>query len=235
MRVVIADDQLLIREGLSRMLARCGIEVPASAEDVSGLMGAVDAHRPDAAIIDIRMPPGYASEGLRAAELLQVSQPELAVLILSQYAEPAFAAALLADSPARRGYLLKEHILHADQLVGALYRITAGQTVVDPAVVDVAMQTATIGKRLSELSAREREVLHLLAQGLSDRGICERLTLSPSTVASHIRHIFSKLAIPGSDHDNRRVHAVLVYLNDIAAPAPVPANAHPSRHQAGPR
>jgi len=157
------------------------------------------------------------------------------VLILSQYAEPAFAAALLADSPARRGYLLKENILHTDQLVGALYRITAGQTVVDPAVIDVAMQTATIGNRLSELSTRELEVLHLLAQGLSDRGICEKLVLSPRTVASHVRHIFNKLAIPSSDHDNRRVHAVLVYLNDITAPPPNQPNAVPSSDNAAPR
>jgi DNA-binding NarL/FixJ family response regulator len=218
MRVVIADDQLLIREGLSRMLAGSGIEVPASAGDVSGLLDAVDAHHPDAAIVDIRMPPEFGSEGLRAAERLQVSHPGLAVLILSQYTEPAFAAALLADSPGRRGYLLKERILHADQLVGALYRITAGQTVVDPAVIDAAMRTATTSSRLNGLSARELEVLHLLAQGLTDRGICDRLVLSPRTVASHIRHIFTKLAIPGSDHDNRRVHAVLVYLNDITTP-----------------
>ena len=218
MRVVIADDQLLIREGLTKVLAGCGIHVPASAGTVSGLMDAIDAHHPDAAIVDIRMPPEFASEGLRAAERLQVTHPGLAVLILSQYAEPAFAAALLADSPGRRGYLLKERIFHADQLAGALYRITAGQTVVDPAVIDTAMHTATTGNRLSGLSARELEVLHLLAQGLTDRGICDRLVLSPKTVASHVRHIFAKLAIPGSDHDNRRVHAVLAYLNDITAP-----------------
>jgi DNA-binding NarL/FixJ family response regulator len=220
MRVVIADDQLLIREGLTKVLAGCGIDVPASAGTVSGLMDAIDAHHPDAAIVDIRMPPEFASEGLRAAERLQVTHPELAVLILSQYAEPTYAAALLEDSPGRRGYLLKERIFHADQLVGTLYRITAGQTVVDPAVIDAAMRTATTSNRLSGLSARELEVLHLLAQGLTDRGICDQLVLSPKTVASHVRHIFAKLAIPGSDHDNRRVHAVLVYLNDITAPPP---------------
>jgi DNA-binding NarL/FixJ family response regulator len=228
MQVVIADDQLLIREGLTRMLAGCGIEVLASVGDVSGLIDAVDAHHPDAAIIDIRMPPEFGSEGLRAAERLQVSHPALAVLILSQYAEPSFAAALLAGSPGRRGYLLKERIFHADQLVGALHRITAGQTVVDPAVIDAAMRTATTSSRLNGLSARELEVLHLLAQGLTDRGICDRLVLSPRTVASHIRHIFTKLAIPGTDHDNRRVHAVLAYLNDITAPRPGRTAAFPS-------
>ena len=161
MRVVIADDQLLIREGLTKVLAGCGIDVPASAGTVSGLMDAIDAHHPDAAIVDIRMPPEFASEGLRAAEQLQVTHPELAVLILSQYAEPAYAAALLADSPGRRGYLLKERVFRADQLVGTLYQITAGQTVVDPAVIDAAMHTATTSNRLSGLSARELEVLHL--------------------------------------------------------------------------
>ncbi len=218
MRVVIADDALLIREGLTRVLASCGIEVAGSAGNVSGLLDAIDEHHPDAAIVDIRMPPDFSGEGLRAAERLAVSHPDLAVLILSQYAEPAFAATLLADSPARRGYLLKERVLHPDHLVSALYRIAAGHTVVDPAVIDAAMSTATTNHRLAGLSARELEVLHLLAQGLTDRGICDRLVLSPRTVASHVRHIFTKLALPGGDHDNRRVHAVLIYLNDTAGP-----------------
>lgn len=226
MRAVIADDALLIREGLAKVLVGCGIEVLASVGTVSGLMDAVDALQPDVAIVDIRMPPEFASEGLHAAEQLRVTHPELAVLILSQYTEPAFAAALLANSPARRGYLLKERILHSDQLVGALYRITAGQTVVDPAVIDAAMGSATTKDRLSGLSVRELEVLHLLAQGLTDRGICDRLVLSPRTVASHIRHIFTKLSIPGTEHDNRRVHAVLRYLGSIAAPpsGPTPSS-----------
>ena len=220
MRVVIADDALLIREGLTRILAGCGIEVLAGAGSVSGLLDAIDAHQPDVAIVDIRMPPDFASEGLAAAERLAVTHPELGVLILSQYTEPAFAAALVADSPARRGYLLKERILHPDHLISALYQIAAGHTVVDPAVIDAAMSSATTNNRLSGLSARELEVLHLLAQGLTDRGICDRLVLSPRTVASHVRHIFTKLAIPGSDHDNRRVHAVLIYLNDATAAPP---------------
>jgi DNA-binding NarL/FixJ family response regulator len=214
MRVVIADDALLIREGLTKVLAGCGIDVTAGVGTVGDLLDAIDEHHPDVAIVDIRMPPQFTSEGLHAAEQLKVTHPELAVLILSQYREPAFAAALLADSPGRRGYLLKERILHPDHLVGALYRIAAGHTVVDPAVIDAAMNSATTSNRLAGLSAREREVLHLLAQGLTDRGICDRLVLSPRTVASHIQHIFTKLAIPGGDHDNRRVHAVLTYLNN---------------------
>lgn len=232
MRVVIADDALLIREGLTRVLAGCGIEVLAGAGSVSGLLDAIDAHQPDVAIVDIRMPPEFTSEGLRAAERLAVTHPDLAVLILSQYTEPAFAAALLADSPGRRGYLLKERILHPDHLVSALYRIAAGHTVVDAAVIDAAMSSATTNNRLSGLSARELEVLHLLAQGLTDRGICDQLVLSPRTVASHVRHIFTKLAIPGSDHDNRRVHAVLIYLNNAAVQPPArPADSLPGKNR----
>jgi DNA-binding NarL/FixJ family response regulator len=216
MRVVIADDALLIREGLTRVLAGCGIDVVASAGSVAELLDAVEAHRPDVALVDIRMPPKFASEGLVAAERLAISHPGLAVLVLSQYREPAFAAALLDRSPARRGYLLKERILHPDHLVGALYRVAAGHTVVDPGVIDAAMSSAATSDRLSVLTERELEVLHLLAEGLTDRGICDRLVLSQRTVASHVQHIFSKLAIPGGSHDNRRVHAVLTYLNSTA-------------------
>jgi DNA-binding NarL/FixJ family response regulator len=156
------------------------------------------------------------------AERLRVSHPDLAVLILSQHQEPAFAAAFLADSPRRRGYLLKERILHPDHLVSALYRIAAGHTVVDPAVIDAAMDTAATSNRLAGLSARELQVLHLLAQGLTDRGICDRLVLSLRTVASHIQHIFTKLAIPGGENDNRRVHAVLTYLNNAGTRSGAP-------------
>ena len=213
MRVAIADDALLIREGLTKVLAGCGIDVVAGVASADELLDVIDEHRPDVAIVDIRMPPQFTSEGLRAAERLSVTHPEVAVLVLSQYKEPAYAAALLADSASRRGYLLKERILHPDHLVGALYRIAAGHTVVDPAVIEAAISSAATGHRLSGLSARELQVLHLLAQGLTDRGICDRLVLSHRTVASHIQHIFAKLAIPDSDHDNRRVHAVLTYLS----------------------
>jgi DNA-binding NarL/FixJ family response regulator len=216
MRVVIADDALLIREGLTKILAGCGIDVVAQVGNVAALLAAVDEHRPDVAIVDIRMPPSFKDEGLRAADQLQVTHPALAVLILSQYREPAFAAALLANAPEGRGYLLKERIVHHDHLIGAMYRIAAGQTVVDPAVIDAAMDGVAARHRLSELSRRELEVLHLLAEGLTDRGICDRLVLSPRTVASHVQHIFAKLAIPDGDHDNRRVRAVLTYLNCAA-------------------
>ena len=213
MRVALADDALLVREGLARILSALGIEVTASAADIDELLHAVDRDPPDVAILDIRMPPGYSDEGLRAAAQLAVTHPQVGVLILSQYREPSYAAALLATSATRRGYLLKETILHPDQLASALYRITAGETVVDSAVIDDALGSAGANDRLTALSARELEVLRLLAQGLTDRGICDQLTLSPRTVASHVQHIFTKLALPDGDHDNRRVHAVLAYLD----------------------
>lgn len=216
MRVALADDALLVREGLARILSALGIEITASADDVDELLDAIDRDPPDVAILDIRMPPGYSDEGLRAAAQLAVTHPKVGVLILSQYREPSYAAALVATSATRRGYLLKETILYPDQLASALYRITAGETVVDSAVIDDALGSAGANDRLTALSARELEVLRLLAQGLTDRGICEQLTLSPRTVASHVQHIFTKLALPDSDHDNRRVHAVLAYLDHPA-------------------
>lgn len=212
MRVAIADDTLLIREGIARILTAHGIDVVLSVGDIDQLLRAIDDEQPEIAILDIRMPPTYRDEGVRASRELAATHPDLGVLILSQYRAPAYATALLETTAARRGYLLKETILDADQLIGALYRILAGQTVVDPAVIDAALVTADRNDRLRALSARELDVLALLAQGLTDRGICDRLVLSPRTVASHVQHIFSKLALPEGSHDNRRVHAVLAYL-----------------------
>jgi DNA-binding NarL/FixJ family response regulator len=212
MRVVIADDALLIREGLARILTAAGIDVIEEVGDVPGLLHAVSLHRPDVAIVDIRMPPGYRDEGLTAAAEIQTRHPKVGVLILSQYVEPAYASALLESSGSRRGYLLKERVLHRDELLSALYRIAAGETVVDRAIVDAAFDAPSSGARLSVLSVREVEVLRLMAQGLTDRGICEKLFLSPKTVATHIQHIFAKLELPDSAGDNRRVHAVLAYL-----------------------
>ena len=214
MRVAVADDALLVREGLARILSALGIEVTVSAADIDELLHAVDRDPPDVAILDIRMPPGYSSEGLRAAAQLAVTHPQVGVLVLSQYREPSYAAALLATSVTRRGLpAQRARILYPDQLASALYRITAGEIVVDSAVIDDALGSAGANDRLTALSARELEVLRLLAQGLTDRGICDQLTLSPRTVASHVQHIFTKLALPDSDHDNRRVHAVLAYLD----------------------
>jgi DNA-binding NarL/FixJ family response regulator len=211
-RVVIADDALIVREGLARVLAAAGVEVVDQVADVEGLMRSVAQHGLDVAIVDVRMPPTFRDEGLVAANRLAVEQPTLGVLVLSQYAEPAYAAALLEQAPNRRGYLLKDRITHRDSLIGALYRIAAGETVVDLEVVDEAVSTPAADRRLAPLTPREREVLRCLASGLTDRGICQALFLSPKTVATHIAHIFSKLDLPDSANDNRRVHAVLAYL-----------------------
>jgi DNA-binding NarL/FixJ family response regulator len=211
-RVVIADDALIVREGLARVLAAAGVEVVEQVADVEGLMRSVARYRPEVAVVDIRMPPTFRDEGLVAANRLAVEQPTLGVLVLSQYAEPAYAASLLEQAPNRRGYLLKDRITHPDSLIGALYRIAAGETVVDPQVVDEAVSTPAADRRLAPLTPREREVLRCLAAGLTDRGICQTLFLSPKTVATHIAHIFTKLDLPDSVNDNRRVHAVLAYL-----------------------
>lgn len=212
MRVVIADDLLLVREGLARLLDAAGIEVVEQAGDLGGLMHAVLLHKPDVAIVDIRMPPRHKDEGLRAADELATQAPSVGVLVLSQFAEPEYAATLLRTSPRGRGYLLKERLLNRDVLVSAIYRVAAGETVVDPAIVEASVTTRTGRDRLGPLTAREVEVLRLMAEGLTDRGICEKLFLSPKTVATHVQHIFAKLDLPSDATDNRRVHAVLVYL-----------------------
>lgn len=212
MRVVIADDLLLVREGLARLLDTAGIEVVEQAGDLGALMHAVLLHKPDVAIVDIRMPPRHKDEGLRAADALATQAPSVGVLVLSQFAEPEYAATLLRTSPRGRGYLPKERLLNRDVLVSAMYRVAAGETVVDPAIVEASVTTRTGRDRLGPLSAREVEVLRLMAEGLTDRGICERLFLSPKTVATHVQHIFAKLDLPSDATDNRRVHAVLVYL-----------------------
>jgi DNA-binding NarL/FixJ family response regulator len=216
-RVVIADDALLIREGLARVLTAAGIEVTALVSDVDELLAAVILDPPDVAIVDIRMPPSFADEGLRAAALLADRAPEVGVLVLSQYTDLAYAAALLDRSEARRGYLLKDRILHRDEVVSALYRIAAGQTVIDESIVATLLSGPAVDPRLAMLTAREREVLELIAQGCTDHGICERLHLSPKTVATHIQHIFGKLGLPAGRQDNRRVHAVLTYLDASSA------------------
>lgn len=212
MRVVIADDSLLVREGLARLLDAAGIEVVEQAGDLGALLHAVLLHRPDVAIVDIRMPPRHNDEGLRAADELATDAPSVGVLVLSQFAEPEYAAKLLRTSPRGRGYLLKERLLNRDVLVGAIYRVAAGETVVDAAIVDATVETRTGRDRLGPLTPREVEVLRLMAEGLTDRGICEKLFLSPKTVATHVQHIFAKLDLPSEASDNRRVHAVLVYL-----------------------
>lgn len=212
MRVALADDAVVLREGLARILAENGIEVAAQVSDADDLLAAVDELHPDVAVVDIRMPPTWSTEGLAVAEEIRRRFPDIAVLVLSQYIEPDYALKLLERSSSRTGYLLKERVLDVEQLVAALERVAAGETVVDPALAAQLLDRAREASPLDQLTPREREVLGLIAEGLTDRGIAERLYLTPNTVETHIRHIIAKLDLPATPADNRRVHAVLAYL-----------------------
>ena len=212
MRVALADDATVLREGLARVLAEAGIEVTAQAGTPDDLLAAIARHRPDVAIVDIRMPPTWSDEGLTLATEIRRRFPDVGVLLLSQYVEAEYALKLLADDTTSIGYLLKERVLDIGDLVDALERIASGETVVDAALVSQLLNRARSSSPLDELTPREREVLSLMAEGLTDRGIAERLYLTPNTVETHIRHIIAKLALPSTPADNRRVHAVLTYL-----------------------
>lgn len=217
MRVVIADDALLVRAGLTRLLEAAGVEVVDAVGEVDALLAAVAVTKPDAAIVDIRMPPHYRTEGLDAAVRLARDQPDVAVLVLSQYVEADYAAALLADRSTGRGYLLKDRLFDADNLLRALYRVTDGDTVVDPAVVDAALAGPVAAGRLAALTERELDVLRLMAEGATDHAIAELLYVSAKTVATHTQHIFTKLDLPDGPRANRRVHAVLTYLREAVS------------------
>jgi DNA-binding NarL/FixJ family response regulator len=212
MRVALADDAAVLREGLARVLADNGIEVVVQVSDAEELLAAVEELNPDVAVVDIRMPPTWSTEGLTAAEEIRRRFPDVAVLVLSQYVEPEYALKLLESSSSGTGYLLKERVLDVEQLVGALERVATGETVVDPALASQLLDRARDASPLDQLTPREREVLGLIAEGLTDRGIAERLYLTPNTVETHIRHIIAKLDLPATPADNRRVHAVLAYL-----------------------
>jgi DNA-binding NarL/FixJ family response regulator len=211
-RVAIADDSLLVREGLGRILRDAGFEIVGEAVSVRDLLEVVERARPDAALIDIRLPPNYSDEGLRAAAEIRARFPSVALLVLSQYVEAEYALRLLEGSERSVGYLLKDRILDAAQLVDAIKRVVTGGVVVDPALVAQLLDRRRRADPLDELTAREREVLALMAEGLTDRGIAQRLYVTPKTVETHTRHIFQKLSLPESALDNKRVHAVLTHL-----------------------
>jgi DNA-binding NarL/FixJ family response regulator len=211
-RVALADDAAVLREGLARVLTDTGIEITAQAGNADELLAAVEEVHPDVAVVDIRMPPTWSTEGLAVAEQIRERFPDVGVLVLSQYVEPDYALRLLEDGRGRIGYLLKERVLDVEQLAVALARVAAGETVVDPTLASQLLDRAREASPLDELTAREREVLSLMAEGLTDRGIAERLYLTPNTVETHIRHIIAKLGLPATPADNRRVHAVLAYL-----------------------
>ncbi len=212
MRVVLADDAALLRDGLARLLVEAGIEVAAQIGTAPELLAAVEEHNPDVAVVDIRMPPTHTDEGLAAAEEIGRRFPQVGVLLLSQYIEAGYALRLLKGNGERIGYLLKDRVLNLDDFVAALSRVAAGETVVDPALVSQLVGRARESSPLDQLTQRERDVLSLMAEGLTDRGISERLFVTPNTVETHVRHIIGKLGLPATPADNRRVRAVLAYL-----------------------
>jgi DNA-binding NarL/FixJ family response regulator len=211
MRVVIAEDLAILREGLAQLLADRGHEVCAAVADGDALQDAVAGHRPDVAVVDVRMPPTFTDEGLRAAIALRASQPDTGVLVFSQYVETRYAARLLADNPAGVGYLLKDRVADVAEFVTALERVAAGGTALDPEVVRMLMRASHAGG-VAALTGREREVLALMAEGRSNAGIAAALVVSGGAVEKHVASIFGKLGLPPAESDNRRVLAVLRYL-----------------------
>ena len=211
MRVVIADDALLVRQGISSVLRDTGIDVAAEASSAEELLTEVDAHAPDVAIIDIRMPPTQTDEGIRAAQEIRSRHPGIGILILSQHVDMTTAARVLADSPEGVGYLLKDRVTDAGEFAGALRHVAAGGSVLDPQVVSRLMAARRNGP-LHTLTEREQEVLQLVAEGRSNKGIADRLAITERAVRKHVTAIFVKLELPSGEDDNRRILAVLTYL-----------------------
>jgi DNA-binding NarL/FixJ family response regulator len=212
MRVVIAEDSALLRDGLVQLLALRGVEVAAAVDDAEKLLAAVETYRPDAAIIDIRLPPGHSDEGLRAAVTIRQTAPGTGVLIFSQYVETKYAAQLLGDGGGGVGYLLKERVVDIGEFVAALERVAAGGTALDPEVVAQLFGASRRSSALDTLTPREREVLALMAEGRSNQTIAEMFVVSERAVEKHIANIFTKLDLPPSEQGHRRVLAVLRYL-----------------------
>jgi DNA-binding NarL/FixJ family response regulator len=212
MRVVVADDTLLTREGIVRLLQDDGIDVVAQAADAVTLMYDVTAHQPDVAIVDIRMPPTHTDEGLAAADRIRDEHPAVGVLVLSQYLEPSYALRLIERHPERVGYLLKERVFSAAVLIDALQRVSEGETVVDPTIVSRLFGRHRTDDPVRNLCSREHEVLALVAEGLSNKAIASRLYVAERTVEAHFTQIFLKLGVDASPESHRRVLAVLAFL-----------------------
>jgi DNA-binding NarL/FixJ family response regulator len=212
MRVVIAEDAAVFREGLVRLLEDRGHQVCAAVADGEALLAAAAAHRPDVAVVDIRMPPTHTDEGLRAALRLRADHPETGVLVFSQYIETRYAARLLQGNAAGVGYLLKDRVADVAEFTEALTRVAAGGTALDPEVVSQLLGAGRHARGLAALTAREREVLSLMAEGRSNAGIADALVISAGVVEKHVASIFAKLGLPPAEGDNRRVLAVLRYL-----------------------
>jgi DNA-binding NarL/FixJ family response regulator len=212
MRVVIAEDSVLLREGLAHVLAEGGFEVVAQVGDATELARAVKRTKPDVAIVDVRMPPTQTDEGARAAEEIREQYPDVAVLVLSQVVEPRRALKLFSERPEGFGYLLKDRVLEIDEFLESVRRVGRGGTAIDPEVVAQLVGRRDAEGPLDELTPREREVLGLMAEGRSNKAICNKLFLSPKTVETHVNSIFGKLNLPQAPDDHRRVLAVLTFL-----------------------
>jgi DNA-binding NarL/FixJ family response regulator len=211
-RVVIADDSTLMREGIATLLGRAGIDVAAQAASADELLRHVDEHEPDVAIVDIRMPPTFTDEGLRAAHEIRARHPQIGIVILSQDVETGTAARLLAQSPERLGYLLKDRVGDVEEFAGTLRRVVAGGSALDPEVIARLLASTRDDGPLASLSTREHEVLTLIAEGRSNKAIAEQLELSPRGVQKHVTAVFTKLGLTADEDDNRRILAVLEYL-----------------------
>ena len=212
MRVVIADDSLLVRAGIVALLREAGIDVVAQAACAEDLLREVDDQRPDVAIVDIRMPPNFGDEGLRAAQEIRSRHPGIGIVILSQHVDLGTAMRVLAESPERLGYLLKDRVADVGEFVGTLRRVASGGSALDPDVVSRLLASTREEGPLRELTEREREVLQLVAEGRSNRGIGDRLAVSERAVQKHVTAIFTKFGLAATEDDNRRILAVLAYV-----------------------
>jgi DNA-binding NarL/FixJ family response regulator/class 3 adenylate cyclase len=211
-RAVLADDSVLLREGVARLLSETGIEIVAQSGTAEDLLRHVAMHKPDVAIVDIRMPPTHTDEGLRAAQTIRERFPDVGVLVLSQYVESTYALELLSENAAGVGYLLKDRVSDVDEFAGAVRRVAEGGSALDPTVVQMLVGRRRTDDPLEDLTPREREVLELMAEGRSNQAISERLFVTPRAVEKHVTSIFTKLRLPASSEDHRRVLAVLAYL-----------------------
>jgi DNA-binding NarL/FixJ family response regulator len=212
MRVVLAEDSVLLREGIARLLGEAGIEVVGQAGDAEDLLRKVNAHKPDVAIVDVRMPPTHTDEGLRAAAEIREQRPECGVLVLSQVVEHAYAAELFGDGAGSIGYLLKDRVADLDRFVESVHRVARGGTVLDPEVVAQLLGQRRGDDPLDALTPREREVLELMAEGRSNTAIAAAMVVTERAIEKHVTSIFSKLGLPPTVEDHRRVLAVLTWL-----------------------